>query len=164
MFTTEDYSALSKDVFYELLYRQVKAMLEDESDWIANMANVASLLFSALEDVNWVGFYRLVNENELVLGPFMGNPACTRIKVGQGVCGTSVAQGKSLIVPDVHQFDGHIACDSASNSEMVIPMFLGQKIIGVLDIDSPQFHRFDDFDREQMEKIVAVLMQSSQVE
>ena len=161
MFTSEDYSQLSRDVFYELLLQQAEALLRDERDFIANMANLSALLFGALEDVNWVGFYRLVEKDELVLGPFQGNPACVRIKVGQGVCGTSVAQKRSLIVPDVHRFKGHIACDSASNSELVIPLLAGEDVVGVLDIDSPKLNRFDERDRRELEKIALLLVHYS---
>ncbi len=160
MFTTEDYSSLSKDVFYSLLYRQAEALLRDETDLIANMANLSALLFTALDNVNWVGFYRLLNDI-LILGPFQGNPACVRIKVGQGVCGTSVARQETLIVPDVHRFDGHIACDSASNSEIVIPLLIKDQVIGVLDIDSPQYNRFDRRDQHELQKIVELLLKYS---
>jgi len=163
MFTGQDYSQLSKNIFYELLYRQAEALLRDERDFIANMANLAALLFTALDKVNWVGFYRLLGDAELILGPFQGNPACVRIKVGQGVCGSSVAQKRSLIVPDVHRFAGHIACDSATNSEIVVPLFAKGKIVGVLDVDSPEFDRFDDRDRRELEKIVSLLMRYSEL-
>ena len=164
MFTTEDYSQLTRDVFYDLLYRQAEALLRDESDFIANMANLAALLYGAMDRVNWVGFYRLINPQELVLGPFQGNPACVRLKVGQGVCGTSVARRQSIIVPDVHKFDGHIACDSATNSEIVIPLFFKEQVIGVLDIDSPEFDRFDSQDQQELEKIAALLIKYSQLQ
>ncbi len=161
MFTTQDYNDLTRSEFYALLIQQARAMLRDESDFIANMSNLASLLFTALNEVNWVGFYRLLSPEELVLGPFMGNPACTRLKVGKGVCGTSVALRRSVIVPNVHKFEGHVACDSASNSEIVIPIFKGSKILGVLDIDSPKFDRFDEKDREALEEIVRLLVEFS---
>ena len=164
MFTNEDYSQLTRDVFYDLLYRQAEALLRDEPDFIANMANLAALLYGALERVNWVGFYRLINPQELVLGPFQGNPACVRLKVGQGVCGTSVARRQSIIVPDVHKFDGHIACDSATNSEIVIPLFFKEQVIGVLDIDSPEFDRFGSQDQQELEKIAALLIKYSQLQ
>ncbi len=164
MFTTEDYSQLTRDVFYDLLYRQAEALLRDEPDFIANMANLSALLYGALERVNWVGFYRLINPHELVLGPFQGNPACVRLKVGQGVCGTSVAKRQSIIVPDVHKFDGHIACDSATNSEIVIPLFFKEQVIGVLDIDSPEFDRFGSQDQQELEKIAALLIKYSQLQ
>ena len=164
MFTTENYSQLTRDVFYDLLYRQAEALLRDEPDFIANMANLAALLYGALERVNWVGFYRLINPQELVLGPFQGNPACVRLKVGQGVCGTSVAKRQSIIVPDVHKFDGHIACDSATNSEIVIPLFFEEQVIGVLDIDSPEFDRFGSQDQQELEKIAALLIKYSQLQ
>ncbi len=153
-----DYQNLSREVFYELLYQQAVAILEDEKDPIANMANISALLYYAMSDVNWVGFYRLVQPDLLLLGPFQGKPACVRIRVGQGVCGTSAAQRQTLIVPDVHKFDGHIACDSASNSEIVVPMLKGHQLLGVLDIDSPKFDRFTLKDQEGLEKIVNALI------
>ena len=123
---------------------------------IANMANVAALIWQAIPDLNWAGFYRF-DGTELVLGPFQGKPACVRIPVGRGVCGTAVAEGKTQLVDDVHQFAGHIACDGASNSEIVIPLRRGGEIIGVLDIDSPIFNRFDEQDRIGLEETVQIL-------
>ncbi|GLX66373.1 GAF domain-containing protein [Paenibacillus glycanilyticus] len=130
---------------YTLLIKQLTGLVEDERSRIANLANASALLGQFLDDINWVGFY-LLEEGELVLGPFQGKPACTRIKVGRGVCGTAVAREEAVLVEDVHQFPGHIACDSASNSELVIPLYSGGQIIGVLDIDSPSFSRFDETD------------------
>lgn len=130
---------------YTLLIKQLTGLVEDERSRIANLANASSLLQQFLTDINWVGFY-LLEEDELVLGPFQGKPACTRIPVGKGVCGTSAARKEAVLVEDVHQFPGHIACDSASNSELVIPLFSGGQLIGVLDIDSPSFSRFDETD------------------
>ncbi|WP_456439748.1 GAF domain-containing protein [Caldithrix abyssi] len=159
MIEVPDLANLSKEVFYELLYRQARAMFEDEHDAIANMANLSALLFYSMENINWAGFYLLKNEDELVLGPFQGKPACVRIKVGSGVCGTAVKKEKTLIVDDVHQFPGHIACDSASNSEIVVPMIKNKKMLGVLDIDSPMLKRFSEADRIGLERIVKVLIE-----
>lgn len=163
MIEVPDLTDLSKDVFYELLIKQAKAIVEDERDFIANMANISALLFYSMENINWAGFYLLKEKDELVLGPFQGKPACVRIKVGSGVCGTAVAQKKTLIVPDVHKFPGHIACDSASNSEIVVPMMKDHRILGVLDIDSPKFDRFSQVDQQGLEKIVNLLIEYSQV-
>ncbi|GGG81833.1 GAF domain-containing protein [Paenibacillus radicis (ex Gao et al. 2016)] len=131
---------------YQLLLKQLEGLVEDEPSRIANLANASALLQQFLQDINWVGFYLLEGEDELVLGPFQGKPACTRIAVGKGVCGTAVSRGEVMLVEDVHQFPGHIACDSASNSELVIPLRREGRIIGVLDIDSPSFARFDETD------------------
>ena len=159
MIEVPDLANLSKEVFYELLYRQARAMVEDERDAIANMANLSALLFYSMENINWAGFYLLKREDELVLGPFQGKPACVRIKVGSGVCGTAVKKEKTLIVDDVHQFPGHIACDSASNSEIVVPLIKNGKMLGVLDIDSPMLKRFSEADRIGLERIVKVLLE-----
>ena len=164
MIEAPDLTDLSKDVFYELLIKQVKAIVEDESDFIANMANISALLFYSMENINWAGFYLLKEKGELVLGPFQGKPACVRIKVGNGVCGTAVDQRETLIVPDVHKFPGHIPCDSASNSEIVVPMLKNQQILGVLDIDSPEFNRFNTTDQKGLEKIVETLLANSNFE
>jgi len=125
---------------YSLLLQQAEALTSGEPDFIANAANIASLLYHNLEDVNWVGFY-ILRQDELVLGPFSGQPACTRIPVGKGVCGTAFADNKTLIVGDVHAFPGHIACDAASESEIVVP-FSSSEFKGVFDIDSPVLNRF----------------------
>lgn len=137
---------------YRLLLQQMEALLEGEHDWAANLANAAALLNGALKEINWVGFYRMVN-GELLLGPFQGKPACVHIAVGRGVCGTAVQQNAVQIVPDVHRFAGHIACDSGSASELVIPLRQGEKIVGVLDIDSPVIDRFGEDDARALEKI-----------
>jgi L-methionine (R)-S-oxide reductase len=137
---------------YRLLLQQMEALLEGEHDWAANLANAAALLNGALREVNWVGFYRMVN-GELLLGPFQGKPACVHIAVGRGVCGTAVQRNTVQIVPDVHRFAGHIACDSGSASELVIPLRQGEKIVGVLDIDSPVIDRFGEEDARALEKI-----------
>ena len=146
---------MSKNTFYRDLHSQTKALISDESDVIANMANVSALLFEHLADVNWVGFYRMV-DNELVLGPFQGKVACIRIPVGRGVCGTAVSENKVQRVADVHEFDGHIACDATTNSEIVLPVSLNDKVIAVLDIDSQAFNRFDADDQAGLEKIISL--------
>ncbi len=147
---------IEKQAFYRTLNQQAQALLEGEPDMIATLANLSALLNQELADINWVGFYLLQGET-LVLGPFQGKPACVRIPVGRGVCGTAVAEGKTQLVDDVHQFAGHIACDGASNSEIVIPLRRGGEIIGVLDIDSPIFNRFDEQDRIGLEETVQIL-------
>ncbi|MFR9700912.1 GAF domain-containing protein [Aeromonas sanarellii] len=145
-----------KQALYRTLNQQAQALLEGEPDLIATLANLSALLNQELTDINWVGFYLLQGET-LVLGPFQGKPACVRIPVGRGVCGTAVAEGRTQLVDDVHQFAGHIACDGASNSEIVIPLRRAGEIIGVLDIDSPIFNRFDEQDRIGLEETVQIL-------
>ena len=142
-----DYSALNKEL---------SALISGVPHPIANMANAASLLYNSLEDLNWAGFY-LMENGILVLGPFMGKPACIEIPVGKGVCGTAVAENRSQLVYDVHQFPGHIACDSASNSEIVIPLRKEGEIIGVLDIDSPSIGRFTEADKAGLEEFAKIL-------
>nr|WP_108946896.1 GAF domain-containing protein [Shewanella halifaxensis] len=146
---------LVKD-FYDTLNRQVQALFDGEDDVIAALANFSALLNDNLEDINWVGFY-LVKNDQLVLGPFQGKVACTRIPIGKGVCGTAVASDASQRVDDVHQFAGHIACDSASNSELVVPLKQNGTIIGVLDIDSPLLSRFTENDQQGVETLVKSL-------
>lgn len=157
MFTTQKYTE-SREKNYELVIKQLKALIEDESDQIANLANASALLNQFLDTINWVGFY-LFKEGELVLGPFQGLPACVRIKLGKGVCGTAAGEEKTYLVPDVNQFPGHIACDSASQSEIVVPMIKDGQLLGVLDIDSPVTERFDEIDQEYLEKFVAQLVE-----
>lgn len=140
----------------EDLLPTVESVVSSETDMIANMANIAALLFEALPGINWSGFY-LWKEDQLVLGPFQGRLACTRIPLGKGVCGTVAQQKTSLVVPDVHAFPGHIACDAASESEIVIPVLKNGALIGVLDIDSPIKDRFQDADRILLEKVVSAL-------
>lgn len=139
---------------YQRLTKQAVALLEGEQDLIANLANLSALLNMELDNINWVGFY-LMKEEELVLGPFQGNPACVRIPVGRGVCGTSVATNSVQRVYDVHQFEGHIACDAASNSEIVIPFSISGEVAGVLDIDSPVVGRFSEIDEEGLTFLMA---------
>ncbi len=141
---------------YPALNAQLSALVHGVPHRIANLANAAALLYHTLEDLNWVGFYLLENDI-LVLGPFQGKPACIEIPVGHGVCGTAVAEDRTILVPDVHQFPGHIACDSASNSEIVVPIHAGGQIIGVLDLDSPHVGRFSEEDRAGLEGFVRVL-------
>jgi len=143
---------------YELLIKQLHALSEDESDAVAILSNASSLLNQFLKEVNWVGFYLWKND-ELLLGPFQGLPACVRIQYGKGVCGTAIKMRKTQRVDDVHAFPGHIACDAASQSEMVVPIILHDKIYGVLDIDSPIKNRFDAIDQEYLEKYVEALKQ-----
>lgn len=143
----------NKNDFYRLLTQQAIALSEGEPNLVAKLANISALLNDSLIDINWVGFY-LSDGNELVLGPFQGKPACVRIPFGRGVCGTSFSEGKTLRVEDVHQFDGHIACDAASNSEIVVPVKIGGKISAVLDIDSPKIGRFDAEDEKGLTSLV----------
>lgn len=156
MFTTINYDG---PVFaqYETVSKQLDVLLEGEKDTIANLSNASALLNHFLHNINWVGFY-VMKDGELVLGPFQGLPACVRIPVGRGVCGTAVANKETLVVEDVHAFPGHIACDAASNSEIVVPLIKDDEVIGVLDIDSPVKNRFSDEDRQGIELFVATLM------
>ena len=137
---------------YQLLLKQAQSLLEDEHDLIANMSNISALLFNNLPDVSYAGFYRYQN-NELILGPFQGPVACMHIAIGKGVCGTAAKAKETQIVPDVHKFAGHIACDAATNSEIVIPIMKNEVLIAVLDLDSKNFARFDDIDAEYLTKI-----------
>ncbi|HHV12772.1 MAG TPA: GAF domain-containing protein [Clostridiales bacterium] len=145
-----------KTEFYQLLHSQLKSLLENETFLIPNLSNASALLAGALKDINWAGFY-LIRNGELLLGPFQGKPACIHIPIGKGVCGTAVSEDKTQLVPDVHEFPGHIACDSASRSEIVVPIHAGSRIVGVLDIDSPSLGRFDHADQNGLEKFVELL-------
>ncbi|WP_188628908.1 GAF domain-containing protein [Oceanisphaera marina] len=145
-----------KAAFYQSLTAQARALCEGEPNRIAKLANLSALLNLALEDINWVGFY-LCEQDNLVVGPFQGNPACVRIPMGQGVCGTAAASGQVQRVANVHEFSGHIACDSASNSEIVLPLRDGDNIWGVLDIDSPRYDRFDEEDEAGLSQWVAAV-------
>jgi L-methionine (R)-S-oxide reductase len=162
MFELSEISAQSKTDFYKSLTSQLYRLLEGERDFLANTANFSALLFNTMPDVNWVGFY-FYKGGGLVLGPFQGKPACTRIAIGKGVCGTAAEKMKTVIVKNVHEFPGHIACDSASNSEIVVPLIKHGKLIGVLDIDSPQLARFDEEDKAGLENLVELLISSSDV-
>lgn len=157
MFNVEKYKG-NKSEQNTLVISQLKALLDGEEDQIANLANASALLNQFLEDINWVGFY-LMKEDQLVLGPFQGLPACVRIPLGRGVCGSAAANKKTERVADVHQFPGHIACDAASNSEIVVPLIVEGQVIGVLDIDSPLKNRFDEEDQIFLEQFVDVLVQ-----
>ncbi|UJD95010.1 GAF domain-containing protein [Lelliottia amnigena] len=147
---------MNKTEFYADLNRDFQALMTGETSFLATLANTSALLFERLSDVNWAGFY-LLEGNTLVLGPFQGKLACVRIPVGRGVCGTAVAQNQVQRVEDVHAFDGHIACDSASNAEIVLPLSVNNQIIGVLDIDSTVFGRFTDEDEQGLRELVANL-------
>ncbi|SDW70998.1 GAF domain-containing protein [Marininema mesophilum] len=145
-----------KDSRYEGILSQAKGLFEGERDWLANMANSASLLYHTLGDINWVGYY-LLKGDELVLGPFMGLPACIRIPIGRGVCGTAVEEKTTQLVPDVHAFPGHIACDATTRSEIVVPIQVDGEVIAVLDIDSPKPQRFDQRDQQYLESFIRLL-------
>lgn len=147
---------MNRKVNYVELINRLKALTEDVPYTIANLANASALLWEMLPDINWAGFY-MMEDGALVLGPFQGKTACIRIAVGRGVCGTAVAEDRTQLVPDVHAFPGHIACDSASRSEIVVPIHVGGKIWGVLDIDSPFENRFTESDRAGLEEFVKVL-------
>ena len=147
---------MNRTVSYEQVIRRLETLTKDIPYEIANLSNASALLWAALPDINWVGFYKMM-DGQLVLYPFQGKTACVRIPVGKGVCGTAVAEDKTQLVPDVHEFPGHIACDSASNSEIVIPIHVGGEIWGVLDIDSPYLNRFTEEDKLGLEQFVQVL-------
>src|ERR1051325_8467451 len=153
------YQVTPKQQLYDQLAAQLSSLLAGERDLVANAANFSSLIFHALPDLNWAGFY-FAKDDELVLGPFQGKPACVRIKIGQGVCGAGAAKCETVIVPNVHEFPGHIACDSASNSEIVVPLIKGSKLIAVLDLDSPLNSRFDRDDAAGLERLVQILLSS----
>ena len=144
---------------YDLLIKQAKSLVEDSKNIISSFANISALLFDDLGDVNWVGFY-LVQGNDLVLGPFQGKVACSFIPYGKGVCGTCLEKKQAIVVDDVHEFAGHIACDSRSNSEIVIPLFKNNSVFALLDIDSESFARFDDEERVGLERIAKILEES----
>ncbi|KAF6615204.1 GAF domain-containing protein [Paenibacillus polymyxa] len=158
MFQTIPYEGTRQEQFESVL-GQLRALVHDESNRIANLANASALLGHFLPDVNWSGFY-LYDGTELVLGPFQGLPACIRIPLRRGVCGTAAAERRTLVIDDVHAFPGHIACDAASNSEIVIPLIKNDELIGVLDIDSPLKSRFDQEDRVFLEEFTAILVSS----
>ncbi|HEX7652041.1 MAG TPA: GAF domain-containing protein [Verrucomicrobiae bacterium] len=160
MFTAETIDFTNKTAGYAALARQAAALVQGERDAIANQANLAALLYQSLPDLNWAGFYRLQGAT-LVLGPFQGRPACVRIPVGKGVCGTAAARPATVLVPDVHAFPGHIACDSASRAEIVVPLIFGQRVVGVLDLDSPRLARFAAEDQAGLETIAKILVEGS---
>lgn len=146
--------AQPKAEFYRELAGAAEALTEGEPDPVANMANIAALIWQALPDLNWAGFYRML-DGMLVLGPFCGRPACIRIPLGQGVCGTAASQAQSRLVEDVHAFPGHIACDAASRSELVVPVIRGGEVIAVIDLDSPKLARFGEEDRQGIELLAS---------
>ena len=158
MKTTSMTYPAEKKALYRLLRTQLQGLTDGVPYLLANLANASALLYQALTDINWAGFY-LMQDGKLVLGPFQGKPACVEIQVGFGVCGTAVQQDEIMLVENVHEFPGHIACDSASNSEIVIPMHKGEEIVGVLDIDSPVLARFDKEDEQGLAELVRILMQ-----
>jgi GAF domain-containing protein len=159
MHATPTIDMRDKQAGYQELAGQLEALLAGEPDRIACAANTASLLYWSLSDLNWVGFYFVEPATgDLLVGPFQGKPACVRIPLGKGVCGTAAAERRTLVVRDVHEFPGHIACDSASNSEIVVPIVAADRLLGVLDLDSPRFARFDDEDARGLETIAAVFV------
>jgi L-methionine (R)-S-oxide reductase len=149
-----------KPELYNELAAELTSLLAGERDLVANAANFAALVFHSLPDLNWAGFY-FVKDGELVLGPFQGKPACMRIAFGRGVCGTAATKGATTIVPNVHEFPGHIACDMESNSEIVIPLMKDERFIGVLDLDSPSLSRFDEDDAAGLETLLTILLAST---
>ncbi len=155
MFTVNLPDVDSKSALYAGLHTQLAALLEGERDFIANAANTSSLLYHTLPDLNWVGFY-IHKEGELVLGPFQGKPACIRIAIGRGVCGAAAASLTTIVVPNVGDFPGHIACDALSNAEIVVPVLAGRRLVAVLDLDSPFIGRFDEEDRLGLEEAVRI--------
>jgi GAF domain-containing protein len=165
MFKASAVATGDKPVFYRDLNQQLAGLLTGERDFIANAANLAALVYLMVPDLNWAGFY-LLRGNDLLLGPFQGKPACVRIPVWptpRGVCGAAAFHRSTQLVPNVHDFPGHIACDSASNSEIVVPLVVQGKVLGVLDIDSPTLHRFDDADRAGFEMLVATFLQMTDI-
>lgn len=160
MFETPAIETENKPEFYRQLTQQLAALLDGERDFIANAANTSALIFQMLPDLNWAGFY-LMKEGELVLGPFQGKTACVRIPVGRGVCGTAVEKAQSILVEDVHAFPGHIACDAASRSELVVPILRDGAVIGVIDLDSPIPARFDAEDQAGIERIAEIFVTAS---
>jgi GAF domain-containing protein len=157
MHALNDLSRLDKPTLYAELEQGMQSLLAGEPDPIACAANMAALLYWSLPDLNWVGFYLLdAKSGDLLVGPFQGKPACVRIPLGRGVCGTAAAQRRTVLVEDVHEFPGHIACDPASNSEIVVPVLAGERLLGVLDLDSPKVGRFDAADAAGLERLVRV--------
>lgn len=160
MFQAATISASDKPGFYRELVQQLEGLLHGERDAIANAANLSALLYDAMPRLNWAGFY-LMRDGELVLGPFQGKPACVRIPVGRGVCGTAVARRETMLVEDVHAFPGHIACDAASRSELVVPLIRDGEVIGVIDLDSPEPGRFEADDQAGIEAIASLYLEAS---
>ena len=158
-FTGKRYDFRDQAADYAQLAEELAGLLSGESDFVANAANTAALIMDALPDLNWAGFYFLKG-GELVVGPFQGKPACVRIALGRGVCGTAAAEKRTVVVRDVEEFPGHIACDAASRSEIVIPLMTGQGLVGVLDIDSPRLARFDEVDARGLERLAEIFLQN----
>lgn len=156
MFDLSVFDNLTQKQKYESLLSMMDSLLKDETDVITNLSNASALIKALVSDVNWAGFY-VIKNNELVLGPFQGLPACNRIQIGKGVCGTSALKGETMLVKDVHSFPGHIACDSQSNSEIVIPLKQNNKVYGVLDLDSPTVGRFNEEDKTYLEKVAEII-------
>lgn len=162
MFTiNQQNNDIPKSLIYSQLAKSLTALIGEEREFLPNMSNMASLLFFSLNDINWSGFYLMKNK-ELLLGPFQGKPACVRIPMGKGVCGSSAVNKSTIIVEDVNNFPGHIGCDVDSRSEIVIPLFKGEALIGVLDIDSPILARFDEEDKKGLEHLAHILMNCSE--
>ncbi|KPV42109.1 GAF domain-containing protein [Alicyclobacillus ferrooxydans] len=160
MFEHTAIDTASKEAFYDQITQQAMHLVDGEPNWVANLSNISSLLNVHLENINWVGFYLWdAPANELVLGPFQGKPACIRIPLGKGVCGTAIESGQSIVVEDVFAFPGHIACDAASRSEVVVPIVRDGVKLGVLDIDAPIPSRFDEADARGLEKVVQVIVE-----
>jgi L-methionine (R)-S-oxide reductase len=160
MFALATAPDISRTALHAQLLEQARALLTGERDATANAANLASLVYHTLPDLNWAGFYWL-KEGQLVLGPFQGKPACVRIALGKGVCGTAAREARAIVVPDVHAFPGHIACDSASNSEVVVPVMKVGRVLGVLDLDSPLHGRFDEEDAHALQSLVGAFVEMS---
>ena len=161
MHAMDDLAHLDKPALYAELAGSLRALLAGEPDFVACAANTAALLYWSLPELNWAGFYLLdAASGDLLVGPFQGKPACVRIPLGRGVCGTAAARRETVIVPDVHAFPGHIACDSASNSEIVVPVTGGDRLLGVLDLDSPRLARFDEQDAKGLEALVGVFVEA----
>ena len=163
MFALQAVRGASQAELHAQLLEQARALLAGERDFTANAANLASLVFHTLPDLNWAGFYWM-KQGELVLGPFQGKPACVRIGIGRGVCGSAARDRRSIVVPDVNAFPGHIACDSASASEVVVPIIAGPRVLGVLDLDSPLRGRFDDADARALEELVRIFLEATDPE
>jgi GAF domain-containing protein len=157
MFKPIDFKYNSKQEFYGNLLLNAKGLIYEEKDYIANLSNISALLFHTMEKINWVGFY-LYKNDQLVLGPFQGKPACIRIEMGKGVCGTGAKRREIQVVSNVHEFEGHIACDGDTNSEIVIPMIGNDRLLGVLDIDSPALERFDLVDSQYLNELVSMIV------
>ena len=161
MFATKTIETDDKAALYRELAQQLDGLLSGERDPIANAANTAALLFNTLPELNWAGFYFLKSPDELVLGPFQGKPACVRIAVGRGVCGAAVEQRRPMLVEDVHAFADHIACDAASRSELVVPLLRGDRVLGVIDLDSPLLARFTVDDQRGIEAVAEIYLKAS---